>query len=90
MKEKKTKTVHSDKCSNRTPDCFAFGVYGKCKACSDTNFKHGCPFYKTNEQRQKEHEQSIRKLENIGRYDLIGKFGESENQPRVWGEIYNG
>lgn len=81
------KTKKSDKCPYNRTDCFAFGIYGKCKACIETDFKHGCPFYKTAAERRKGHEQSVNRLECMGRYDLIGKYGEEDKQPRVWGEI---
>lgn len=72
----------------RKVDCFAFGFYGKCMALSRTNFADGeCPFYKTKEERLKGHLESIKTLEDKGRYDLIEKYGHEGDQTRVWREI---
>ena len=76
-----------DKCQDGHFDCFAFGLYGKCKACIETDFAGDCPFYKTAIQRKQEHMESVERLESMGRYDLIGKYGEFGEQARVWGEI---
>ena len=54
----------------------------------DTGFIGDCPFYKTAEQRRSEHVQSVKHLEAIGRHDLVVKYGQEDNQPRVWGEIW--
>ena len=43
-----------DKCQDGHFDCFAFGLYGKCKACIETDFAGDCPFYKTAIQRKQE------------------------------------
>jgi len=81
----------SDRCPFRKPDCFAFGIYGRCNACSNTAFNSTeCPFYKTNLERQKGHHEAVKRLEETGRYDLIGRYGEEENQPRIWREITDG
>ena len=77
----------TDKCIGNKQDCFAYGPYAKCSALCNTNFKGECPFYKTALQRKKEHMASVLKLESEGKYGLIEKFGEQENQPRIWGEI---
>lgn len=82
------KRKKTDKCQFGKFDCFAFGIYGKCKACIETDFPGDhCPFYKTSLQRKQEHADSVQRLEELGRYDLIGKYGEEKEQPRIWGEI---
>ena len=82
------KKKSADKCYESKPDCFALGAYNKCKACVDTGFIGDCPFYKTAEQRRSEHVQSVKHLEAIGRHDLVVKYGQEDNQPRVWCEIW--
>ena len=83
--------MKNDRCPYRKPDCFAFGAYGKCIACSDTRFEScECPFYKTKAQRYKEHLLGIQKLEQENRFDLIGKYGEQENNKWIWRDIVDG
>lgn len=77
-----------DSCQYGHDDCFAYGCYAKCRALRETYFKDNvCPFYKTVHQRRHEHEVSINKLKAEGREDLIFKYGQDENQPRVWSDI---
>ena len=83
MKRKKK----TDRCQEGKTDCFAYGVYEKCRACIQTDFKGECPFYKTALLRKQEHMRSIQRLESMGRYDLIEQYGEQKYQPRIWGEI---
>lgn len=81
---------NSDKCPFRKPDCFAFGIYGRCNACTNTDFNSTeCPFYKTATQRYREHHSAVSKLESENRFDLIAKYGEMNEQPRIWREIVN-
>lgn len=72
-------------CSEKKTDCFAFNSQGRCRICTETDFKGNCPFYKTDKQRYEEHEQSVERLEMMGRYDLIGTYGESSSeQESIW------
>lgn len=75
-----------DICQQGKIDCFAFGEYGKCTALRDTMFSGECPFYMTREQRKAAHEQSVERLKKT-RPELIIKFGHTEQQPKIWGEI---
>ena len=78
----------SDKCIYGHDDCFAYGYYGKCNACESTKFStKGCPFYKTKETRCNEHLNSVKRLKELDRYELIVKFGYGDRQVRIWGEI---
>ena len=77
-----------DKCYEGKPDCFALSAYGKCKACIETDFVCDCPFYKTAEERRAGHIKAVKHLEEIGRQDLIEKYGHEGDQPRVWGDIW--
>ena len=82
------KKVGADDCRYGKIDCFAFGLYGKCKACVDTNFREGyCPFYKTSFQRRNEHVAAVRHLEEIGRDDLVEKYNNCKKEYRTWREI---
>lgn len=77
-----------DRCPYGKIDCFAFGYFGRCTACSNTEFtSNECPFYKTRITRYKEHEDGIERLRKIGRPDLIVKYGQKDIQPRIWREI---
>lgn len=75
-------------CQGRHEDCFAFGIGGKCRVCIETNF-HGkeCPFYKTAYQRKHEHLDSVRRLMEMGRDDLLEKYGGGEEQEKLWETI---
>lgn len=75
-------------CPETNTDCFAYGAYGKCTACVDTNFNGKCPFYKTKEARKEQHEAAVRKLMFMGKHDLLSKYGrEGCDEPSVWNEI---
>lgn len=58
-------------CREHKRDCFAYGVYGTCNALCDTDFPGECPFYKPDLVRDQEHQQSIAKLMEKGREDLV-------------------
>ena len=75
-----------EKCRQNRIDCFAYGVRGQCRACSETKFKHGCPFYKTAFQRKLGHHAAIQRLTEIGRTDLIEKYGGTNDreQRAIW------
>lgn len=74
-----------NQCSDNHPDCFAYNSKGRCRICNETRFKGSCPFYKTDRQRSREHESSVERLEVLGRYDLIGRYGEaSSEQESIW------
>ena len=77
-----------DKCHFCKTDCFAYGLYARCSALSDTMFESdNCPFYKNKEQRWKEHHESVRHLHRTGQDDLIYKYGEQPDQKRIWRDI---
>lgn len=65
---------HSQVCQQDKVDCFAFGIYGKCKACRETVFDKPCPFYKTYAQVRTEREATMTRLQGLKRYDLIEKY----------------
>lgn len=72
-------------CTEQKTDCFAYNSKGRCRICTETDFKGKCPFYKTDQQRYEEHERSVERLEMMGRYDLIGIYGESSSeQESIW------
>ena len=77
-----------DKCPFGRIDCFGFGIYGRCIALSNTDFEcDQCPFYKTKLERYLGHQNAITRLHEIGRKDLIVKYGQKDIQPRIWKEI---
>lgn len=78
----------TDRCIYSREDCFAYGLYGRCYACDDTDFSgNTCPFYKTREERYKEHQATVTRLKDANRHDLIKKYGEEDRQKYVWREI---
>lgn len=78
----------TDKCPYVHTDCFAYGVYAKCTACSPTNFESDeCPFYKPKHQRWQEHQQNIKILREKGREDLIDKYGNQDGNRSAWRDI---
>lgn len=79
-------------CQQKKLDCFAYGPYGKCDALGDTTFANGCPFYKTKIQVRKEHNDSLERLERIGRFDLLDKYTNQDkrNSNPLEKEAYNG
>lgn len=78
--------LQKDKCYHGNVDCFAFGSYGRCLACTDTSFEK-CPFYKTAEQRRKEHYASLKRLHELNKQYLIDKYSPAGGLTSVWNEI---
>lgn len=75
----------TDKCSVGKVDCVSFGVYGKCRACIETDFSTGeCPFYKTERENREQNVRSLERLQSLNRYDLISKYGELNEARREW------
>lgn len=76
-----------DTCPDGRVDCFAYSRSGICKACVETDFIGDCPFYKSGLDRKRGHLAAVTRLEELGRYDLIKKYGETPDQSKVWDEI---
>lgn len=58
------------------PDCFACRD-GRCEALSDNRFgRRRCPFYKTRDKNCAEQQRCLRRLVELGRDDLLEKYGE--------------
>ena len=57
-------------------DCFAVTRRRLCRALEDTAFQDGksCPFYKTCDQEADDRATAVKRLQKIGRMDLIAHY----------------
>ena len=74
-------------CVWRHSDCFAYGVHGSCICLETTEFpwERDCPFYKSYEKNEQDRARAVRRLESIGRQDLIEKYELDKRKPLIAG-----
>jgi len=73
--------MNANRCIHYHADCFqAMGVH--CKLLSSQVEASDCPFYKTQEQAEKDRLAAHQRLKDIGRFDLIEKY--EYNAKRNW------
>ena len=72
---------HRPYCRRAETDCTARSRLGRCNALANANFKgRPCPFYKSREQQEQEHQITYERLIVLERYDLLETYRPEEIQ----------